>query len=46
LRHRYQTLTPRERQVFALITEGLANKQVTAELGNSGTRIASARLWR
>jgi FixJ family two-component response regulator len=46
LRHRYQTLTPRERQVFALITAGLANKQVAAELGNSGARIASARLWR
>jgi FixJ family two-component response regulator len=35
LRDRYATLTPRERQVFALVTTGLLNKQVGYELGTS-----------
>jgi FixJ family two-component response regulator len=35
LRDRYRTLTPRERQVFALVTSGLLNKQVGFELGTS-----------
>jgi FixJ family two-component response regulator len=35
LKSRYATLTPRERQVFALVTAGLLNKQVAAELGNA-----------
>ena len=35
LRERYATLTPRERQVFALVTSGLLNKQVGYELGTS-----------
>lgn len=30
---RYSTLTPREREVFALIAAGLLNKQVATELG-------------
>lgn len=30
---RYQLLTPRERDVFKLVTSGLLNKQVAAELG-------------
>ena len=34
-RARYGTLTPRERQVFALVTAGLLNKQVGYELGTS-----------
>ena len=33
LNSRYQTLTPREREVFSLVTAGLLNKQVAAELG-------------
>lgn len=33
LETRYTSLTPRERQVFALVTAGLLNKQVGAELG-------------
>jgi FixJ family two-component response regulator len=33
LEKRHRTLTPREREVFALITMGLLNKQVGAELG-------------
>ena len=35
LQERYRTLTPRERQVFALVTAGLLNKQVGYELGTS-----------
>jgi FixJ family two-component response regulator len=35
LQRRFSTLTPREREVFALVTEGLLNKQVGAELGTS-----------
>jgi FixJ family two-component response regulator len=35
LRERYRTLTRRERQVFALVTAGLLNKQVGFELGTS-----------
>ena len=30
---RYETLTPRERQVLALLVRGLLNKQVAFELG-------------
>jgi len=33
LNSRYQTLTPRESEVFSLVTAGLLNKQVAAELG-------------
>jgi FixJ family two-component response regulator len=33
LQQRYRTLTSREREVFALITAGLLNKQAGAELG-------------
>ena len=33
LEKRYSSITPREREVFALITAGLLNKQVGAELG-------------
>ena len=32
-RSRYATLTPREREVFALVTTGALNKQVAAQLG-------------
>jgi len=35
LNDRYDTLTPRERQVMALVTRGLMNKQVAGELGVS-----------
>jgi FixJ family two-component response regulator len=35
LRGRYETLTPRERQVMELVISGLLNKQVAAELGTS-----------
>lgn len=35
LRTRYESLTPRERQVMALVVAGLLNKQAAAELGKS-----------
>ncbi|OYX13609.1 MAG: hypothetical protein B7Z15_06665 [Rhizobiales bacterium 32-66-8] len=31
----YQTLTPREKEVMALVTSGLMNKQVAAQVGLS-----------
>jgi FixJ family two-component response regulator len=33
MRQRYQSLTPRERQVFTLVTKGLLNKQIAGEIG-------------
>lgn len=33
LRERHRMLTRREREVFALVTAGLLNKQIGAELG-------------
>ena len=35
LRSLYDTLSPRERQVMALVTAGLLNKQTAAEIGLS-----------
>ena len=35
LRSRYQRLTPREREVMALVATGLLNKQIAGELGTS-----------
>jgi len=35
LQRRYELLTPRERQVFQLVTSGLLNKQASAELGTT-----------
>ncbi|GGY11770.1 response regulator [Massilia dura] len=35
LRHRYGTLTPREREIMALAARGLMNKQIAGEVGTS-----------
>ena len=35
LRDRYESLTPREREVMALVVSGMLNKQVAAKLGTS-----------
>jgi FixJ family two-component response regulator len=35
LQRRYQSLTPRERQVFALVVRGLLNKQIAGDLGTA-----------
>lgn len=43
LKRRYESLTPRERQVFQLITSGLLNKQAGAELGTGEKTIKVQR---
>lgn len=43
LRRRYNRLTPRERQVFQLVTSGLLNKQAGAELGTGEKTIKVQR---
>jgi FixJ family two-component response regulator len=35
IRVRYNSLTPREQEVIALVTSGLMNKQIAAEMGVS-----------
>ena len=43
LRMRYESLTPRERQVMALVVSGLLNKQVGGELGISEITVKKHR---
>lgn len=43
LQQRYELLTPREKEVFRLITAGLLNKQAAAELGSSERTIKAHR---
>ena len=43
LRDRYSSLTPRERQVMALVVSGLLNKQVGGELGISEITVKAHR---
>jgi len=43
LRHRYDSLTGRERQVMALVVSGLLNKQVGGELGISEITVKAHR---
>jgi len=43
LHARYESLTPREREVMALVVQGLMNKQVAAELGTSEITIKTHR---
>jgi FixJ family two-component response regulator len=43
LRARYETLTPREKEVLALVVAGLLNKQIGAELGASELTIKTHR---
>ncbi len=43
LRTRYESLTPREKEVMALVSAGLLNKQVAAELGASELTIKTHR---
>ena len=40
---RYESLTPREREVMALVVRGLLNKQVAGELGTSETTVKIQR---
>ena len=43
LQQHYEQMTPRERQVFALVTAGLLNKQIAAELGAAEKTIKQHR---
>jgi FixJ family two-component response regulator len=43
LRNSYVTLTPRERDVMALVVSGLLNKQVAGELGISEITVKAHR---
>ena len=39
LRERFESLTPREREILPLIVSGLLNKQIAAEIGTSETTV-------
>ena len=39
LRERFESLTPREREVLPLVVSGLPNKQIAAEIGTSETTV-------
>jgi len=43
LRTRYETLTPREREVMKLVVQGMMNKQVAAELGTREITVKTQR---
>ena len=43
LRHRYESLTPREREVMERVVSGLINKQIAAELGTSVMTVKAHR---
>jgi FixJ family two-component response regulator len=43
LRGRYDTLTPREREVLAAVVAGLLNKQIAAEFGTSEATVKEQR---
>jgi hypothetical protein len=48
LRHRYASLTPREREVMAHVVAGRLNKQIAGDLGTSEQtiKVHRARSWR
>jgi FixJ family two-component response regulator len=43
LYERYESLTPRERQVMEKVVSGLLNKQIAGELGTSETTVKVQR---
>ena len=43
LRNRYETLTPREREVMSLVVSGMLNKQVSHDLGTSEATVKIQR---
>ena len=45
LQARYAELSPREREVMALVTDGLANKEIALRLKISPRTVESYRAW-
>ena len=43
LRRRYESLTTREREVFALVATGLLNKQIALQLGTTERTVKAHR---
>jgi FixJ family two-component response regulator len=43
IRHRHESLTPRQREIMALVVSGLLNKQIGAELGISEITVKAHR---
>jgi FixJ family two-component response regulator len=43
LRHRYDTLTPREREVIGMVVRGMLNKQISHDLGTSEATVKIQR---
>jgi len=43
LRRRYESLTPREREVMTLVVKGLLNKQIASKLGTSEATVKAHR---
>jgi FixJ family two-component response regulator len=43
VKQRYRSLTPREREVFPLVTVGMLNKQIAAQLGTTEKTIKTHR---
>ena len=47
IKHAFHSLTPRERQVIALVASGLMNKQIAANLGlNMTVKVHRGRVMR
>ena len=45
LRQRFQSLSPRERQVISMVAAGMLNKQIAGELGTAENTVKVHRSW-